>query len=138
MEAESQFFIRRISPCAPLKRPCSKTSDCCTGYCSVAEDRAGFCHDPFVLNQNEKQVSGAGILIRPGGGFSDLLEFASMKKSRGQQHPPTTPPPVTMAPDALASNLTPTSIIMTRVSVSGASKNKDSLVKDVGIKESRV
>ena len=108
VEAESQNSMSRIKPCFPLKKSCNKTSDCCTGYCSVSEDKEGFCYDPLVLSRD----SG----IRPG--FPELMEFSSMKKSRGQQHPfppssSSTQSTLSSPPDynimSLASNLSPSS-----------------------------
>ena len=61
------FFTTRGGPCRPLNRECSKTSDCCTGYCSVSDRKEGFCHDPLVLksdgNSNMPRSRGAQHVI---------------------------------------------------------------------------
>lgn len=54
LESEVQSFVNRVKPCAPLRRACSKTSDCCTGYCSVSEHHDGFCNDPLVLRDSQE------------------------------------------------------------------------------------
>ena len=56
LESEVQSFMSRIKPCAPLRRACSKTSDCCTGYCSASEQHEGFCHDPLVLKDSQDVI----------------------------------------------------------------------------------
>lgn len=114
LESESQFFMSRVKPCSPLRKSCSKTSDCCTGYCSVSEDREGFCHDPLILRDHGTRSPA----------FAELMEFSSMKKSRGQQHRSTSSSDTHVS---LASNLSPSST--TRVVGSNMGVNSDNSEK---------
>ena len=56
LESEVQSFANRVKPCAPLRRACSKTADCCTGYCSASELHDGFCNDPLVLKDTQSPL----------------------------------------------------------------------------------
>lgn len=69
LETEANIFVNRVKPCSPLKKFCSKTSDCCTGYCSISE-RGGVCHDPVVLKDDSTIVFpfSAATMIRNSGG----------------------------------------------------------------------
>jgi hypothetical protein len=69
LETEANIFVHRVKPCSPLKKFCSKTSDCCTGYCSISE-RGGVCHDPVVLKDDSTIVFpfSAATMIRNSGG----------------------------------------------------------------------
>lgn len=49
LESVTSYLITgRPKPCAPLRKACNVTSDCCTGYCSVVDEYTfpGFCTDP--------------------------------------------------------------------------------------------
>ena len=70
--ANSQNNFARTKPCSALRKSCQKTSDCCTGYCSVSdEDEGGFCNDPLILKDQE----------------NTRLDFsATRSKPRGQKY----------------------------------------------------
>lgn len=87
LESDAQnMFISRGGPCRPLNRECSKTSDCCTGYCSVLDRKEGFCYDPLLSKSEHTNVMprsrGAQHVIEDSHNYSSSNTVATVKDEK--------------------------------------------------------